>query len=90
MRRHQVGECLVKAESEEIYRLEYFIIENEELLRDKTTYGIEIIKTGIDSMEENRVQDITTIEEKIKSISEKLITNKVFPIHLQDVIENLI
>ena len=90
MRRHQVGECLVKAESEEVFRLEYFVIENNELLKNKTTYVIEIIKTGAENIEKNKIEDITTIEDKIKSISEKLITYKVFPVHLQDVVENLI
>jgi hypothetical protein len=79
--------------------LQYYILKQSQLYLDicetKIAYGIEIVKREVMKnkdlfVEESRVDDITTNLFEAKNIVNSLKRNQVTPIHLKDVLENLI
>jgi hypothetical protein len=95
---------ILKSEEEDLngvagILLEYYLVE-EELVEyphgfTGKSYGIEIIKKeyGYDNdiaMENSIVRDIFICEKKIKEFIEKLIYNRVTPITLNNVVEDMI
>ncbi len=77
--------------------LEYYRTENYKtniLNKEKTSYGIEIIKREYISedvkIEKSRLDDISTSAKKVINIIESLRMHKVTPIGLQDVVCDLL
>jgi len=77
--------------------LEYYRTENYKaniLKKEKTSYGIEIVKKEYISedikIEKSRLDDISTNAKKVINIIESLKLHKVTPIGLQDVVCDLL
>lgn len=91
MLRELYGTSTLKYENKE-ETLEYYILNNnDEILENKIgIYGIEIIKRNGTLEEKSFISDLTVnkdfVLEVIKTIKEDIVT----PIHLYDVLENLI
>jgi hypothetical protein len=99
MDKQYCGYELLKGESGNKIELQYYILKQSQLYLEicevKIAYGIEIVKNEFlenkDVLtEENSIEDITTNMYKIKDIIKTLKDNQVMPIHLKDVIENII
>jgi hypothetical protein len=99
MDKQYCGYELLKGESGNKIELQYYILKQSQLYLEicevKIAYGIEIVKNEFlenkdVSTEENSIEDITTNMYKIKDIIKTLKDNQVMPIHLKDVIENMI
>ena len=75
-------------------RLKYFLLEEskyvEETSKNVKCYGIEAQKITKDNIEKNLVHDITTEKESAVSMVNILKNNKIMPIHLQDVIMDML
>ena len=89
-----MGEERLKLENEEDAQLKYFVLEEakfvEETREYKKTYGIYVEKWKDGSLEEDFVNDITTEKEKAMRITNCLIKNKITPVHLKDVIIDML
>ena len=74
------------------FELKYYILEEEvELESSKHIgYGIEIEKQDNTRVEKSQIKDITTDQTKIYYIIKLLMKNSVTPIHLHDVIEDML
>ena len=74
--------------------LKYYILKQEmfyeDLSKEITAYGIEIEKTENAIVETSRLEDITCNKEEIDSITRVLKENKVLPIHLQDIVLDML
>lgn len=74
--------------------LKYYILKQEmfyeDLSKEITAYGIEIEKTENAIVETSRLEDITCNKEEIDLITRVLKENKVLPVHLQDVVLDMI
>ena len=71
-------------------KLIYYILEKENEEESFKEYGVEIEKLEKFRTEKSRVLDITTDKTKIELIIKLLMKNAVTPVHLHDVIEDLI
>ena len=75
-------------------KLKYFLLEEskyvEETSENVKCYGIEAQKITKDNIEKNLVHDITTEKESAVSMVNILKNNKIMPIHLQDVIMDML
>lgn len=87
------GEKLELLERENI-ELKYYVLTQkyycEEQNRTIDTYGIEIQSVNQEQEEVNKIENVTINKEKAFLIAETLRKNIVMPIHLKDVIEDLI
>ena len=72
--------------------LKYYILEEVvELGSSKLVdYGIEIEKQDSARIEKSQVKDITTDQTRIDNIVKSLMRNSVTPVHLHDVIEDML
>lgn len=74
--------------------LKYYILKQEkfyaELEKTYVTYGVQIEKNSSHMVESDFVEDITCDSDKINDITCKLKENKVLPIHLKDIIIDMI
>ena len=74
--------------------LKYYILKQEmfceDLSKEIIAYGIEIEKTENAIIEKSRLEDITCNKEKIDLITRILKENKVLPVHLQDIVLDMI
>lgn len=91
MHRQYKNSCYLDIGENQKIKFDYYIIsESKVFLEEKTprlTYGIEIIDNNNES---RMVKDISTNEEKVIDIINILIRNVVSPIHLKDIIEDMI
>jgi len=74
--------------------LEYYEIEDDLVLQEESKkYGVEIVKKRVEHEEvkvENKIiNNIYSEEKDMSNLLEKLINNKVTPITLEDIIEDL-
>ena len=86
MKKFFIGKETVTCENK--FELKYYVLENKK--KDYTEYGIEIEKTDNFNIEVNQVTDITTDQTRIDYIVKSLMQNSVTPIHLHDVIEDML
>ena len=74
------------------FELKYYILE-EVVEKDSSKYveyGVEIEKQDSSRIEKSQIKDITTDQTRIDSIVKSLMANSVTPIHLHDVIEDML
>ena len=91
MKRYYFGdEVLDLVCGDEQAKLIYYILENENDIGSFKEYGVEIQKVEKYRTEKSRVLDITTDESRINFIINLLMRNAVTPVHLHDIIEDLI
>ncbi len=87
------SECLEMLDGRRV-ELKYYILEQEkfyaELDKKYISYGLEVIKKDNDLVERNLIEDITCDSEKINFISCKLKENKILPVHLEDVVIDML
>ena len=84
------GRNIIK-NGEKQLRLDYYLIEESKMYYNeenpRNSYGIEIIR---DDKEIGIVKDITINKEVALEIIDKIVDNQVFPVHLLDVVEDLL
>ena len=89
-----MGEERLDLENKEAANLKYFVLEEakfvEETGENMKTYGILVEKWKNESIESSFVSDITTEKENIMRITNCLKENKITPVHLKDVIIDMI
>lgn len=92
--RNYIGGKKVSLSTKRNIELKYFVFFKRKLYADTNedlmAYGIEIESFNNEIYETARVEDITTDFEKITNIANLLKDNDVMPIHLRDIIEDLI
>ncbi len=90
MTKHSVSIAHLKLNDSQDVELRYYVLEekkfNEDFGREYVSFGIEVEKEEANDVETCKVSDITCDEEKIYSIVNTLTKNEVFPVHLNDVI----
>ena len=94
MNKSFIGAERLDLESNKIVELKYFILEETKIIEEtgdsKKTYGIEIEKWSESNVEKDFVNDITTEKEYALNITNCLIENKITPVHLKDVIVDML
>lgn len=89
-----IGEECLALENKRIVELKYFLLEqsiiSEETGESTKSYGIEVEKWSGKKVEKDFVCDITTEKECAMSITNCLKKNKIMPIHLKDVIVDML
>ena len=89
-----IGEESLELENKRIVELKYFLLEEakfvEETGESKKTYGICVEKWNKNELENDFVHDITTEKENALRITNCLKENKITPIHLKDVIIDML
>ena len=94
MERLLVGDEYLALEDDEMALLKYFVLENTEFVEGTsekhTTYGLEIEKWTKHYVEKDAVYDVTTQKEKAFTIMDSLKENKLLPVHLKDVVGDLL
>ena len=89
-----IGEECLALENKRIVELKYFLLEqstiSEETGKNTITYGIEVEKWSGRNVEKDFVYDITTEKECAMSITNCLKKNKIMPVHLRDVIVDML
>ena len=72
--------------------LKYYVLENEKEIDFVKffEYGIEIEKQDKSRIEKSQICDITTDQTRIECIVKSLMKNNVTPIHLHDVIVDML
>ena len=93
MKRYYVGKEALDLVDSESFELKYYVLEDE--IYDKNNvcvsrYGIEIEKKENTRIEKSQVNDITTDQAKIDFIVKILMKNDVTPVHLYDVIVDML
>ena len=72
-------------------KLDYYLVEDKQIIsgspKPRNVYGIEIIK---DDDQKEIIKDISINEERIINMIEIIKNNDVFPVHLHDVVEELL
>ena len=92
MKRYYVGKEVLDLVDFESFELNYYILEDEidECDRHIFKYGIEIEKKEKARIEKSQVNDITTDQARIDFIVKTLMKNNVTPVHLYDVIVDML
>ena len=92
MKRNYIGKETLEIFESSAISLKYYILEDEveENSKRYVAYGIEIEKQDCKRIEKSQVKDITTDQTRIDSIVKSLMKNNVTPIHLHDVIEDML
>lgn len=92
MKRYYVGSEVLDLADFDKFELKYYILEDEVDEKDKhlLTYGIEIEKKEKARVEKSQVNDITTEQARIDFIVKTLMRNNVTPVHLYDVIVDML
>lgn len=94
MARQCIGGASIKLENDEIAELKYYIVRHK-LVYDGIdeklfSYGIAIEKIEDSYIESEEIKDITCSEKMIIKIAGIIKDNKVLPIHLKDVILDML
>ena len=89
-----IGEEYLALENKRIVELKYFLLEQAKI-SDETgesivSYGIEVEKWSGNNIEKDFVYDITTEKECAMNITNSLKKNKIMPVHLKDVIVDML
>lgn len=78
----------------QIVELKYYILEQkvfyEDLNEELTAYGLEIEKRDNTMTETSKIEDITCNKKEIDEITRMLKDNKVLPVHLNDVVLDML
>ena len=92
MKRYYVGKEALDLVDSEGLELKYYILEDEFYEKDVciSKYGIEIEKKEKTRIEKSQVNDITTDQARIDFIVKTLMRNNVTPVHLYDVIVDML
>lgn len=94
MAKHSVSLAHLKLNNNQDAELRYYVLEekrfNEDVGIEYISFGIEIQKEEDNIVEESKVSDVTCDKEKIYSIVDILAKNEVFPVHLNDVIADML
>lgn len=92
MKRSYIGKGTLEILDSSFIELNYYILEEEieEKSNKYVEYGIEIEKKDNSRTEKSQVMDITTDQTRIDYIVRSLMKNSVTPIHLHDVIEDML
>lgn len=89
-----IGEECLALENKRIVELKYFLLEQskfvEETGESTKSYGIEVEKWSGNKVEKDFVYDITTEKECAMSITNCLKKNRIMPVHLKDVIVDML
>ena len=94
MARFYIGGEDVEVTDSRIMKLKYYILEQEmfydELKRNMIAYGIEIEKIENETVESSSINNVTNDVQKINEIGHILKENVVLPVHLEDVILDIL
>lgn len=92
MKRYYIGKETLNAIECEPFELMYYILENEVEYENNNflEYGIEIQKKTSSRIEKSQVPDITTDQTRIDFIVKTLMQNNVTPVHLHDIITDML
>ena len=93
MKRYYVGKEVLDLVDFKVFELNYYILEDKTYDENNvcvSKYGIEIEKKEKTRIEKSRVNDITTDQVKIDFIVKTLMKNNVTPVHLYDVIVDML
>lgn len=91
MEKELKGKTLLKYDNK-VETLEYYILKSSEKIveLDTFSYGIEVVKRNGNEEETKTIKDLTVNKNFAEDVIEKLKNNLVTPIHLNDVLENLL
>ncbi len=94
MARFYIGGEDLEVTDSRIMKLKYYILEQEmfydELKRNMIAYGIEIEKIENETVETSSINNVTNDVQKINEIGHILKENVVLPVHLEDVILDIL
>lgn len=94
MEKFLIGEDSLTLENERIASLKYYLLEQSKIIEETgenlIAYGIEIEKSEGSNVEKDFVLDITTQKECALNITNTLKNNKITPIHLKDIIIDML
>lgn len=92
MKRYYIGKETLNAIECETFELMYYILENEVEYENNNflEYGVEIQKKTSSRIEKSQVPDITTDQTRIDFIVKTLMQNNVTPVHLHDIITDML
>lgn len=94
MARFYIGGEDLEVTDSRIMKLKYYILEQEmfydELKRNMIAYGIEIEKIENETVESSSINNVTNDVQKINEIGHILKENVVLPVHLEDVILDIL
>lgn len=92
MKRYYIGKETLNAIECETFELMYYILENEVEYENNNflEYGVEIQKRTSSRIEKSQVPDITTDQTRIDFIVKTLMQNNVTPVHLHDIITDML
>ncbi len=94
MNRLLIGEEYLALENKRVALLKYFVLEQSKVFDETNdemiTYGLEIEKWNGSSVEKDFVHDVTTEKEYALRILDSLRRNKITPIHLKDVLIDML
>ena len=89
-----IGEEYLALENKRVATLKYFLLEEAKIVEEtgemKNSYGIKVEKWIGKDLEEDIVSNVTTEKENAKSITLCLKENKVTPVHLKDIIVDML
>ena len=92
MKRSYIGKETLEIHEKSSFVLKYYIL--EEVVENESSkhveYGVEIEKQDSSRIEKSQIKDITTDQTRIDYIVKSLMRNSVTPIHLHDVIEDML
>lgn len=94
MERLYIGEEYLALENKKMAVLRYFVLEQTKSVEDiegkVSTYGFEVEKISGKNVESNLINDVTTDKEYAVDLMDCLRKNKVTPIHLSDVLADML
>lgn len=94
MTRFYIGGEDLEVTDSRIMKLKYYILEQEvfhdELKRNIIAYGIEVEKIENEKIESSSIYNVTSNVQKINEIGHILKENVVLPVHLEDVILDIL
>ena len=96
MKRSYIGKETLAVFEQSCVTLKYYILETEceedveNGCEEHIGYGVEIEKQDSARVEKSQVKDITTDQTRIDNIVKSLMKNSVTPIHLHDVIADML
>ncbi len=94
MERLYIGEEYLALENKRVATLRYFVVEQSKSVEDNkegiSTYGLEVEKWNGKNVESGFVSDVTTDKEYAVDIMDCIRKNKVTPIHLKDIVVDML
>ena len=89
-----VGDEYLTLENDETATLKYFVLEHSKVMEetndDVMTYGFEIEKWTKNTVERDVVYDVTTKKDTAFDVMYMLKENKLMPVHLKDVVADML